>query len=250
MRRTLIAVLVTMVTLVAFVGLAEAERRRRVVLGETEGWASGQLTVFDYRQNFVCADAPLNDADCKVGQGFVALDLPEAQLEAADIPELIVISPFFSTEPGCTGAGCLEAFKLHPSVFVQCPETQSSTFAGGTAFGSFAHCVFHDTELDLSPLAGVTIPTNAGPVTLGGSIPLPNHTHIVSETPGGPVPWKVTVALVLEPALWPDADGGCAAHAGCLTSARSVSAAAARGAVVGPVPTTLVLFFGVHGLHR
>jgi hypothetical protein len=72
----------------------------------------------------------------------------------------------------------------------------------------------------------------------------------VSETPGGSVPWKITVALVLDPALWPDANGGCTARAGCLTSAKAVASAAARGAVVGPVPTTLVLFFGVHGLHR
>jgi hypothetical protein len=71
-------------------------------------------------------------------------------------------------DPGCAGAGCLEAFKAHPSVFVQWPETQSSAFADGTAFGVFGHCVFHDTELDLAPLAGATIPTNAGPVTLGG----------------------------------------------------------------------------------
>jgi hypothetical protein len=250
MKRTLATTLTAILALALFTGLASAERQRPIVLGQTEGWVGGQLTVFDYSQNFVCTNAPLNDADCKVGEGFSALDLTGVQLDAADIPELIVITPFFTIDPGCAGAGCLEAFKAHPSVFVQCPETQSSAFAGGTAFGVFGHCVFHDTELDLAPLAGATIPTNAGPVTLGGKIPLPNHTHIVSETPGGSVPWKITVALVLDPALWPDANGGCTAGSGCLTSAKAVAAAAARGAAVGPVPTTLVLFFGVHGLHR
>lgn len=233
---------------------AEAERRRPIVLGQTEGFADGKLAVFDYGQNFICANAPLNNAECLVGTGFTSLRLPGLRLDSAAIPDLIVIVPFFqnlaTAEPDCPAAAvaCLEAFDPTPDVFVQCPETQSSSLAGGTAFGQFGHCILHDTTLSLAPLAGVTVLTNVGPITLGGSIPLPNHTHIVAATPGNSEQaWDTFVVLVLDPALWPDQDGNCAAGSGCLTSFDAVLSAPS-GSVVGPVPTTLVLFFGVHGL--
>ena len=237
---------------------AAADRLRPIVLGETEGWERGRLSVFDYGQNFICANTPngvLNAADCLVGAGFGSLNLPGVQLQADDIPDLIVIVPFFdSADAGTT----LEAFESPNAgdIFTQCPETQSSGFAGGTPFGSFGHCIFHDTMLSTAPLAGVTIITNAGPVTLGGTIPLPNHTHIVNDDIGGSdQPWDIFVVLVLNPAIWPNANGGCPAGSGCLTSFDAVFAASAgtlsftTSSRVGPVPTTLVLFFGVEHLH-
>lgn len=223
-----------------FFSAAEAERLRPIVLGQTEGFADGELVIFDYGQNFVCANAPLNNADCFVGAGFTSLDLPGLRLDSAAIPDLIVIVPFFDAN----GDGVLEALAETPAVFVQCPETQSSALAGGTSFGEFGHCILHDTMLDTSPLAGVTI---AG-VPFGDPIPLPNHSHIVAATPGNVrQPWDAFVVLVLDPSLWPDANGNCSAGVGCLTSFEAV-ASAPSGAIVGPVATTLVLFFGVHGL--
>lgn len=215
---------------------------RPIVLGQTEGWAKGELTVFDYTANFVCANSVLNTADCLVGMSPTPLNLPGLRLDAARTPDLIVIVPLFQ---GPDGDGIIEALDPEPGVFVQCPENQSSVLNGGTPeFGQFGHCILHDTMLDTSPLAGVTV---AG-VTFGGTIPLVNHTHIVQATPGGSVPWDVFVVLVTNSAIWPDQFGSCPAGSGCLTSFAAISAAPA-GSVVGPVPTTLFLFFGVHGLN-
>ncbi len=224
------------------VGATAASTQRPIVLGQTEGWANGKLAVFDYTQNFFCSNAPLNEALCKVGESISPSNV--LKLDPAKIPDLIVIVPFFDAN----GDGTLEAFAANPSVFAQCPETQSSALNGGTSFGMFGHCVLHDTTLDLSPLTGVPVTTNIGTVTLGGTIPLPNHTHIVKDAPGGSVPWDIMVVLVLDPAIWPDANGNCPAGSGCLTSFNAVFNAPS-GSIVGPVPTTLVLFFGVHDLH-
>lgn len=250
LRLTVVSSLTAIVVAVSFSDVARAERERPIVLGQTEGFANGELTVFDYGQNFICANAPLgplNAADCQVGAGFTSLELPGVKLNSAGIPDLIVIAPFFDAN----GDGTLEALASSPAVFVQSPETQSSVLGpggtpipGATPFGVFGHCIFHDTMLDTSPLAGVTV---AG-VTFGGTIPLPNHSHIVAATPGNAEqPWDIKVVLVLDPALWPDANGNCPAGSGCLTSFEAIASAPASS-IVGPVDSTLVLFFGVHGL--
>ncbi len=218
---------------------ADSGRQRPIVLGQTEGWARGELKVFDYTQDFICSNAPRNEADCKVGVAQ-KLNLTELQLDPAKTLPLFVIVPFFSVD------NVLQAFATNPSVFVQCPENQSSKLNSGTEFGSFGHCILHDTMLDTSPLAGVTV---AG-VALGGTIPLPNHTHIVESAPGGSVPWTISVVLVVDPRIWPDQFGDCPGRMiglRCLTSFDAVSQAP-QGSIVGPVPSTLFLFFGVHGL--
>ncbi len=244
---TTVLVLTPLFSTISAIGSA---RQRPIVLGQTEGWANGELTVFDYTQNFVCSNSPLNNADCLVGASSL-LTITALTLDAATTLDLIVIVPFFD----CTAitVSCpfddpdttLEALDLNPGVFVQCPETQSSTLNGGTAFGSFGHCILHDTALDTSPLAGVTV---AG-VTFGGVIPLPNHTHIVKDAPGGSVPWDIGVVLVTDSTIFPNADGLCTAGSGCLTSFDAIASAPA-GSIVGPVATSLFLFFGVHGLHH
>jgi hypothetical protein len=209
------------------------------MLGQTEGFANDKLVIFDYTQNFFCTNAPLNDADCQVGAAPDRRNV--LNIDPAKIPDLIVIVPFFDAD----NDGMLDALDETPGVFVQCPENQSSVLNGGTEFGTPFHCILHDVHLDTAPLAGVTV---AG-VTFGGTIPLPNHTHIVEKTPGGSVPWDIFVVLVLDRDLWPDQNGACPAGQGCLTSFKAINAAAQKpDTIVGPVPTTLVLFFGVHEL--
>jgi hypothetical protein len=230
-----------------------ASAGRPVVIGQTEGFANGKLAVFDYTQNFVCANDPLNAEECQVGAGSSsatnpAIDAGEQQLldklklKPAETPDLLVIVPFFEVPGAGDAPGTLEALDTTPDVAVQCPEKQTSALNGGHSIGKFGHCVFHDAALDTSPLAGVTV----NGVTFGGIIPLPNHSHIVKETPGGSVPWDASVVLVLDKNLWPDADGHCAGSP-CLTSFDAVAKAPA-GSIVGPVPTSLFLFFGVHNL--
>lgn len=239
---TIILVMAVLTVVVVF-----AARQRPIVLGQTEGFANGELVVFDYTDNFFCADEPLNADACDLGTPIDANNI--LGLDPADTPDLVVIIPFFDSD----GDGTLEGLDPDPDVFVQCPETQSGVR------GLFSHCILHDHRLDATPLGGLTVTTNAGPFTFPqddpstpgvneGIIPLPNHTHIVSETPGGSVPWDTSAALVFDSGIWPDADGGCPAGAGCLTSMEAISDAVDAGTVVGPVPTTLFLFFGVRGL--
>lgn len=228
-------------TLLALLSLTEARaaRERPIVLGQTEGFADDKLVIFDYTRNFFCSNAPLNEADCVIG--LAAKPDNVLGLDPDQIPDLVIIVPFFDADHD----GVLDAFDPSPGVFVQCPENQSSVLNGGKEFGQPFHCVLHDVELDTAPLAGVQI---AG-VTFGGKIPLPNHTHLVKETPGGSVPWDVSAVLVLNRGLWPDKNGMCPLEEGCLTSIEAVKSAP-LGSVVGPVPTTLFLFFGVHELKR
>ena len=226
---------------------------RPIQVGQTEGFAKGKVVGFDYSQNFTCANDPFNAEDCQVGKGASAATnntidpaeqklLDKLDLKAADTPDLLVIAPFFEVPGPGDAPGTLEALDPTPDVAVQCPEKQDSKLNGGTEFGKFGHCVFHDAALDTSPLAGVTV----NGVTFGGTIPLPNHSHIVNATPGGAVPWDASVVLVLDKNLWPDKDGHCTGSP-CLTSFDAIKKAPA-GSIVGPVPTSLFLFFGVHNL--
>lgn len=210
----------------------EPPKQRPIVIGETEGWSKGKLAVFEYTQNFICADSPLNEHHCRVGME-ISPDNP-MKLDPKTIVELMVIVPFFDAD----GDGLLEALDPTPGVFVQCPETQSSALAGGKPFGIFGHCILHDTMLDTSKLSGTKI---AG-FTFSDQIPLPNHIHLIQGISQDFEPWKAQVVLVLDPRIWPEANGSCPAGTGCLTSFDAIRSAP-KDSIVGPIPTTLVLFF-------
>lgn len=259
MRRLLLFALIALVPVTV---VAYAARERPILLGQTEGFVDGELVVFDYTDNFICANAPLNDEACDLGAGADAATNPsidaaetalleEIDLVASESLDLIVIVPFFdANENGVVDALDDPNGALPLGIDVQCPENQTSGLAGGTSFGVFGHCIFHDHELDASPIAGVTVQTNVGPFTFPSAvIPLPNHSHIVDATPGGSVPWDTSAVLVLNPALWPDKDGVCS-ESPCLTSFDAIFDPNLQQGIdiVGPVPTSLFLFFGVHGL--
>ncbi len=212
-------------------------RERPIGAFQTEGFGRGRPLIFDYTQNFFCpqsAATAVGDLPCTVG---VTPAVPNAlDLEPDDIPDLVVIVPFFDKDGlGGPGLGALEAFDPTPAVDVQCPEP-------GEAFST---CTLHPGTLTLAPaVAGALgLPAVATP------IPLPNHSHVVRETPGGSVPWDIFVALVTDPAIWPDKDGACTDAGDCLTSIEAVQKAVANGQVfAGTVPSDLILFFGVHNL--
>ena len=235
-KKTLWAIIpvVLLISLAGFVNITRASGTTPpIVFGQTLGWVNGQIAVFTYGQNYICtggttADPGPENFPCRVlgpGEHTSPLNLPGIKLDPTDIPTLIVIVPFFTID------GHNQAFATGSDlkVFVQCPETP---------FGSFGHCIFHDTQLHL-------------PAVLGGSvIPLPNHTHIVDDDIGGAdQPWVVKVVLVFNPSLWPDARGNCAAVTGCLTSFKAIFSPSLRQGVdiLGPVDSNLILFFGVEG---
>ena len=72
------------------------------------------------------------------------------------------------------------------------------------------------------------------------------------DTPGGSVPWDISVILVTDPGVWPNKDGKCTAGRGCLTSVEAVRALTPSQTFSGTgiLPSTLFLFFGVHNLHN
>src|SRR6266700_1652682 len=112
--------------------------------------------------------------------------------------------------------------------FAQCPDNTSSLT-----------CPNHPAFLDLSALG---LKTGEGNTV--GVVPLPIHTHILSGNGGGW--WKLIIWLVADPTIWPNpSTGACTAGTGCLTSATALTDAAHTGKVVGPVPTTIYLFFNV-----
>ncbi|MGQ0714797.1 MAG: hypothetical protein ACT4PJ_13860 [Gemmatimonadaceae bacterium] len=201
-------------------GAPHFHRARPITVpGQTEGFARDRLVVFDYTQNFFCPPATATGIlPCVVGS---APAFPNALgLDPADEPDLFVIVPFFDAN----GDGELEALALTPTVDVQCPEP-------GVPFGE---CILHPPTLE-TPL---------------GTIPLPNHSHVVRDTPGGSKPWDTFVVLVTDPTVWPDKNGQCAAKGECLTSVESIRALRADQTFAGTaiLPSTLFLFFGVHGL--
>jgi hypothetical protein len=76
-------------------------------------------------------------------------------------------------------------------------------------------------------------------------LPTPNHSHIIDSTDYDRVWWKVIVELVVDPSVWPDVNGNCTAHTGCLTSVSAMRSAQASGKIFGgDIATNFFLFFG------
>jgi|SRR5579862_8118079 len=114
-----------------------------------------------------------------------------------------------------------EAWKKHPLVPTQCPD--SSNPIPGT-------CTMHASSVDLSVLLGQ------------GSnffVPTPNHSHVVdnSRTNTGPIWWEVRPILVMHKEDWPAADGSSG-----ITSSSLMDAAEAQGRAV-EVGSNFFLFF-------
>ncbi len=201
-------------------------RVRPIGAAQTEGFGRDRLFVFDYTQNFFCPPgAGTGDLPCVVGE---LPPFPNAlDIDPEDEPDLFIIVPFFDAD----GDGDLEALEVNPAVDVQCPEP-------GAAFST---CTMHPMTLK-------------APLGAGGSvidIPLPNHSHVLRDTPGGSKPWDNFIILVTDQSVWPDRDGNCDAGIGCLTSVEAIRAmdpATQTFGGTGIIPSTLFLFFGVHNL--
>ncbi|TME36140.1 MAG: hypothetical protein E6I75_10010 [Chloroflexi bacterium] len=125
---------------------------------------------------------------------------------------------------------------------VQCPEPGPPL----TAFtGTFGTCTTHTNTVDLSRVVGSVLGLT-GPVRL----PTPNHSHIIEDNSYDLVWWKVIVELVVDPSVWPDANGDCPAHSGCLTSAQAMRSAQAAGKIFGgDIQTNFFLFFSADQFH-
>ncbi len=124
---------------------------------------------------------------------------------------------------------------------VQCPEPGPPL----TAFkGPFGTCTTHTNTVDLGRVVGKILGLDVV------RLPTPNHSHIIDANNYGLVWWQVIVELVVDPSVWPDVNGDCPAHTGCLTSVDAMRNAQAAGKIFGgDVPTNFFLFFSADQFH-
>src|SRR5215472_3475033 len=203
------------------------------VIATTLAFKDGQVVTVQYSNIYFCnSSGPAvssTSSPCAVGQDATKDPVPDRASN-----ELDVIVPAF-LHPLCDLAGvpCANSNSvfdptLGANNFAQCPDNTSTLT-----------CPNHPAFLDLSPLG---LKTPDGQTV--GVVPLPIHSHILSGGTGGW--WKLIVWLVVDPTVWPNpTSGACSAGTGCLTSKTALTNAASAGKVVGPVPSTVYLFFNV-----
>jgi hypothetical protein len=223
------------------VQLALAESRAPLVVATTLAFDGGKVVTVQYSQIYFCnSPGPATSSTsspCAVGTDATKDPVPDTASSKLEVivpaflhPLCDLLSKPCASETG-TLAGPNAVFdpSLGGNNFAQCPDNTVTLT-----------CPNHPNFLDLKPvgLDGVTV------------VPLPIHSHIIS---GQGVPgaqggwWALRVWLVLDPGIWPNPRTGmCPAGTGCLTSEAAL-AAAGSGKVVGPVPTTIYLFFNVVG---
>jgi len=121
-----------------------------------------------------------------------------------------------------------EAFKTHPLVAVECPNS------GDPGRG----CTMHMSQIDLHP---ALVALGKIPHTPQHSIfmPTPNHTHIIDDDAidTDPIWWQVIAVLVTSPSAWPNAAGTSG-----ITSKAKLLDAEQRGEAV-ETGTNLFLLF-------
>jgi hypothetical protein len=207
--------------------------RAPAVIATTLAFKDGQVVTVQYSNIYFCnSSGPTvssSSSPCAVGVDATKDPVPDRASN-----ELDVIVPAF-LHPLCDLAGvpCAnENSVFDPTLggnnFAQCPDNTSTLT-----------CPNHPAFLDLSAL-GLKTPSGA----VVGVVPLPIHSHILSGNGGGW--WKLIVWLVADPTIWPNpSTGACTAGSGCLTSHTALVNAMQAGKVVGPVPSTVYLFFNV-----
>src|SRR5713101_6500640 len=205
--------------------------RAPAVIATTLAFKDGQVVTVQYSNIYFCnSSGPAvtsTNSPCAVGVDATKDPVPD---KASN--ELDVIVPAF-LHPLCDLAGipCASSNSvfdptLGANNFAQCPDNTS-----------VLTCPNHPMFLDLTPLG---LKTATGAVV--GVVPLPIHSHILSGGKSGW--WELRVWLVANPSIWPNpSTGACSAGTGCLTS--DAALAAAGNKVVGPVPTTIYLFFNI-----
>jgi len=224
-------------------GVVEAAGQSRApnVIATTLAFFNGQVVTVQYSNIYFCnSPGPATSSSsspCAVGADATVDPVPDTASNTLD-----VIIPFFKglgagfafNTLGSSGLPSTDGIfdpTLGANSFTQCPDNTSTLT-----------CPNHPNFLDLAPAFG------ASPLVT----PLPIHSHVLSN--GNPTSvnqggwWKLRVWLVLDSTIWPNpSTGACTAGTGCLTSLSALSAAAGSipPKAIGPVPTTIYLFFNV-----
>lgn len=200
---------------------AAGQSRSPNVIATTLAFFNGKVVTVQYSNIYFCnSSGPLTSASsspCVVGVDAATDPVPDVASNTLDV----IVPAFLGF--GTTG-GIFDP-SLGANVITQCPDNPSTLT-----------CPNHPNFLDLTPTG------------IAGVIPLPIHSHVLSTGNPNSVNqggwWKLRVWLVTDSSIWPDPNTGiCSAGTGCLTSISALSAAS--GGVIGPVTTTIYLFFNV-----
>jgi len=207
--------------------------RNPAVIATTLAFKDGQVVTVQYSNIYFCnSSGPATSSassPCTVGVDATKAPVPDKAVNTLDVIVPAFLHPLcdLASIP-CASSNSVFDPTLGANNFAQCPDNTSALT-----------CPNHPAFLDLAPLG---LKTPSGQVV--GVVPLPIHTHILSGQGGGW--WELRVWLVADPSIWPNpSTGACTAGTGCLTSATALANAKQAGEVVGPVPTTIYLFFNV-----
>ncbi len=210
------------------VGVVRAAGQSRApnVIATTLAFFNGQVVTVQYSNIYFCNSSgpptSISSSPCQVGADATVDPVPDTASSTLD-----VIVPAYL---GLSSSGGIFDPTLGANNVTQCPDNTVTLT-----------CPNHPNFLDLLPDTGFGVIT-----------PLPIHSHVLSN--GNPASinqggwWKLRVWLVLDSTIFPNPNtGSCTAGAGeCLTSLSALMDASADGGqVVGPVPTTIYLFFNV-----
>jgi len=201
------------------------------VIATTLAFMDGKVVTVQYSNIYFCnSSGPTTSSSsspCTVGVDATVAPIPDHAINTLDVIVPAFLHPLCDlTGIPCTSSNSVFDPTLGANNFAQCPDNTSALT-----------CPNHPMFLDLTPLG---LKTATGAVV--GVVPLPIHSHILSGGKSGW--WELRVWLVADPSLWPNPSTGvCSAGTGCLTSSTALAAAGSK--VVGPVPTTIYLFFNV-----
>ncbi len=213
------------------------EPRAPSEIATTLAFIEGSVVTVQYSNIYFCNSAgpptTSTSSPCKVGIDAVTDPVPDVASNTLNVIVPAFLTPLCSpilgitcfTVPGFSGTSSVFNPALGANVFAQCPDNLT-----------ILKCPNHPNFLDL------------GPTTLAGVVPLLIHSHVLN-TPSGATNhggwWKLKVWLVFDPSIWPNAStGACTAGSGCLNSIAALSSASSSQ-VLGPVLTTIYLFFNV-----
>jgi len=200
------------------------------VIATTLAFKDGKVVTVQYSNIYFCNSAgPATtsaSSPCTVGVDANVAPIPDHAINTLDVIAPAFLHPLCDlTGIPCTSTNSVFDPTLGANNFSQCPDNTAALT-----------CPNHPMFLDLTPLG---LKSNGQTV---GVVPLPIHSHILSGGTSGW--WELRVWLVADPSIWPNpSTGACTAGTGCLTSAAALAAAGNK--VVGPVPTTIYLFFNV-----
>ncbi len=207
--------------------------RNPAVIATTLAFQDGQVVTVQYSNIYFCNSSgpptTSSSSPCAVGVDATKAPIPDHAINTLDVIVPAFLHPLCDpTSIPCASSNSVFDPSLGANNFAQCPDNTSALT-----------CPNHPAFLDLTPV-GLKTPTGG----VVGVVPLPIHSHILSGGKSGW--WELRVWLIADPTIWPNpSTGACSAGTGCLTSLAALTTAMQAGKAIGPVPTTIYLFFNV-----